>query len=191
MLAPFSKEIGLTPPRGKADILLLNDSSLSKEDASQIDAGFVISGAGEYEMGGIYVNGISISAEDRISTMYIINIEDIRICHLSNINKEQALGILDKMGQVDILMISIGGKDKEGNYIYLNEEEALKVIGEIDPRVVIPMNFKIPKLKIDLAGSEKFLKASGAQGVAALDKYTIKKRDLPSEGREVVLLKTE
>ena len=191
ILAPFKKSVGLTPPRGKADILILNDSSLSKDDVSQIEAGFTVAGAGEYEMGGTYVNGMSVVSGGRVSTMYIISIEDMRICHLSNMDEEHTLRLLDKIGQIDLLMISIGGQPKTGKDIYLNDEEAMKIIREIDPRVIIPMNFKVPKLNIDLAGPEKFLKAVGAQGVGALDKYTIKKRDLPLEGREVILLKTE
>jgi len=88
-------------------------------------------------------------------------------------------------------MLPVGGSYKLGKteIASLDADKALGVIGDIDPRVVIPMNFKIPKLNIVLDGPEKFLKAIGNPELEALDKYTVKKRDLPQEGRDVVLMK--
>ncbi len=198
ILDPFSKDIGLTPPRGKANLLLISDSNITADDFSQIDAGFVIDGAGEYEVGGVHVNGIAVFHKDekgdivKISTMYTVEIEDIKICHLTDLSKEQVVGVLDKIGQVDILMIPVGGNYKFGKteIASLDADKALGIVGDIDPRIVIPMNFKIPKLKAPLDGPEKFLKSTGVASPEALEKFTIKKKDLPQEGREIIFLKT-
>jgi len=197
ILDPFSKDIGLTPPRGKANLLLVSDSNMLSDDFSQIDAGFVVDGAGEYEVGGVHIKGLAVFNKNKdddiikISTMYTIELEDIKICHLTDLSKEQVVGVLDKIGQVDILMIPVGGnyKLKKTEIASLDTEKALGVIGDIDPRIVIPMNFKIPKLNISLDGPEKFLKSLGSSDINPLEKYTIKKKDLPQEGREVVLMK--
>ncbi len=196
ILNPFSKDIGLTPPRGRADLVLSSDSNILTDDFSQIDAGFVVDGAGEYEVGGIYINGISIFFKDqenniiKISTVYKIELEDIKICHLADTSKEQLVGILDKIGQVDILMLPVGGAYKLGKteIVSLDADKALGVIGDIDPRVVIPMNFKIPKLNIEMDSSKKFLQSVGALDLPSCEKYTIKKKDLPQEGRKIVLM---
>ncbi len=194
---PFSKNVGLTPPRGKADVLLISDSILNKDDYSQIDSEFAVFGAGEYEFGGIHINGISafnLNEKNEIvktSTMYIIDIEGVRICHLSDFSEEQTLEVLDKIGQVDILMIPVGGDYKIDNIEIksLGAEKAVEVVGNIDPRVVIPMNFKIPKLKVDLESVDKFLKLSGASDIKAIDKYVLKKKDLPNEERDIILMR--
>ncbi len=195
IIDPFDKALGITPPRGKVDILLISDSSLS--DYSQIDAGFVVSGAGEYEIGGIHINGVSSFKKDekgdpkKQTTMYVVVVEGVRICHLSDFDYNQVTEVLDKMGQVDILMVPIGGKYKIGSAEFdsLDSERAVNVVSEIDPRVVVPMNFKVPKLKLDIDGSDKFMKAMGVADVSAVEKITLKKRDLPQEGRDVVLMK--
>jgi len=197
ILDPFSKGIGLTPPRGKADLLLSSDSNILADDFSQIDAGFIVDGAGEYEVGGVHINGVALfhKNEDneiiKTSILYTIDVEDIRICHLADVSKEQVVGVLDKIGQVDILMIPVGGPYLLGRteIASLDADKAIGIIGDIDPRVVMPMNFKIPKLNIDLDGSEKFLKSVSASNSEALEKYTIKKKDLPQEGREIILMK--
>ena len=69
-------------------------------------------------------------------------------------------------------------------------EEKPTTIGRIEPRVVIPMCYKIPKLNIDIEGVEKFLKAIGAHDVAPVDKLTIKKKDLSQEETKVILMET-
>ncbi len=196
ILDPFGKDTGLTPPRGKADVLLVSDSNLKPDDYSQINADFVVCGAGEYEIGGVNVEGMSVfnmsekGEPIKISTMYVFDIEKVRVCHLSDFSEEQVLQFLDKIGQVDILMVPVGGdytigKEKVKS---LNFEKAVEVISEIDPRLVIPMNFKIPGLKVDLDSVDKFLKAVGFSGDAK-DKISIKKKDLPQEGRDIVLMK--
>ena len=199
ILDPFNKNNGLTPPRGKADLLLVSDSLLSEDDYSQIDAGFVVSGAGEYEVGGIHINGMSVfnySDNNEVikqSTMYVFDIEGVKICHLSDFSKDQISEFMDKIGQIDILMLPVGGdyKTSFGKIKSLNYEKAVEVVSEIDPRVVVPMNFKVPKLKIDLEDVSKFAKAIGVSDSVFVDKYTVKKRDLPSEGQDVVLMKLQ
>jgi len=95
ILDPFSKDIGLTPPRGKADLLLVSDSNMAMDDVSQIDAGFVINGAGEYEVGGIHINGAAVFHKDesgetvKISTIYTISVEGVRVCHWLTFQKSR------------------------------------------------------------------------------------------------------
>ena len=61
------------------------------------------------------------------------------ICHLDNVSKSEVESILDKIGAVDILMIPVGGKHKFDDLEShtLNAEEAVGVVGEIEPRIAI------------------------------------------------------
>ncbi|MEK7452707.1 MAG: MBL fold metallo-hydrolase [Patescibacteria group bacterium] len=197
ILDPFNKDIGLTPPRGKVDVVFVSDGNLKKDDYSQLDSAFVIAGAGEYEVGGMHINGASIfhlnekGEEVKKSTMYIIDVEGIRVCHLADFSEDHVRSVLDKMGQVDILMIPVGGGYLIGNTKInsLGYDKAVDIIGDIDPRVVIPMFFKVNNLKISLDDVSKFLKSSGASNIEAVDKFTVKKKDLPQDGRDVILMK--
>lgn len=191
ILSPFDKAIGLNPPRGKADIVLLS-SDLPDAAERFSDAGFVISGAGEYEIKEALINGFSFFNDSKKSTVYTINIEGISVCSLDNASKQEIDGLLEKLGDVDVLLAPIGGPyqiNKE-KFSALDSESAAKVISEIEPRIVIPMGYKIPKLNVDVEGPEKFLKAMGASGLEAIDKLTIKKKDLPQEETKIILLKT-
>jgi len=108
----------------------------------------------------------------------------MRFCHLgdlgqSELNPEQ----LDKIGQIDVLMIPVGG----GGYT-ISSAEAVKIVGQIEPRIVIPMHYAVPKLKMEVDDVSKFLKAMGKPSVAAQDKLTIKASTLPKEGMEIAVL---
>lgn len=199
ILNPFDKRVGLNAPRGKADIVLVSNDSLDAAERYP-DAGFVISGAGEYEIKEVMVKGLSFFYTDedapkkpkRKATVYTLNIEGITICSLDNAGKQEIESILDKIGEVDILMAPVGGSyviDGE-KFPALDAESAMKVINEIEPRIVIPMCYQIPKLDVKVESVDKFLKAIGAHDVSATDKLTIKKKDLPQEETKVVLMET-
>lgn len=187
---PFSKEIGLTPPRFHADLVLVTHAHPGHSNAETIPGGpMVILGPGEYEVKGVAVRGIPTfhdAQEGRKrgpNTAFRIVAEGMTIAHLGDFGehslREETLGAL---GDVDILLIPVGGT------YTVNAETAAKVIAQIEPRLVIPMHYHLPGLKVKLAGVEEFLKAAGAKGAERLEKLSIKKKDLPETETRVVLL---
>jgi len=187
---PFDKSIGLTPPRGSADIVLVSHDHYDHNNVKAI-AGepFVIEGPGEYDIKGIFIKGVysfhdtSRGAERGANTVYVAETEDMKICHLGDFGEnELSSNQLDKIGDVDILMIPVGG-------IYtINATEAVKIINQIEPRVVIPMHYKIPKLTLKLNGVDKFLEEIGVQKQTT-EEFSIQKKDLTGEEMKVVVMK--
>jgi len=64
----------------------------------------------------------------------------------------------------------------------------VEIINEIEPRIVIPMHYKIPGLKVDVESADKFLKEMGASKAEKMAKLKISKKDLPQEEMKVILL---
>ena len=133
---PFEKEVGLKVPTLKTDILL----SGNKENhnlGSIKDDYFLIDNPGEYEVKGVFVEGIPTfkfkKGEDGKTeksfdgnTIYTIEVENIKICHLGNLNQKKLREYqLEKMGMIDILMIPIGGNNTIG------AEQASNIINQI------------------------------------------------------------
>lgn len=189
VIDPFS-EIGLKMPSLDAEIVLV---SHQHEDHNNVQAikgtPFVIEGPGEYEVNGVFITGISSFHDEKegkergMNTIYTLEAEGMRICHLGDLGqKELTDEQLEKIGAVDILMIPIGGT------YTIDGTQAIKVIGQIEPKVVIPMHYALPKLKFKLDEADKFLKSMG-KTPQAQDKLTIKQSLLPKEGQtEVVIL---
>jgi len=118
------------------------------------------------------------------NTIYLIEMEGIKICHLGDIGQTKIDNAqLEIIDGVDILMIPVGG------IFTINGEEAADLINQIEPKIVIPMHYKIPGLSIKLEGLEEFLKEMGVAKKETVDKLTIKKKELSEEETEVVIMK--
>lgn len=186
---PFDGTIGLRPPSFQADILLITHSHHDHSNKKAIRGQpFIIEGPGEYEVKKIFIQGISAFHDDSqggkrgLNTIYTIEAGGMRLCHLGDLGqRELTPDQLDKIGDVDILMIPVGG-------VYtIDGKQASKIVSQIEPRIVIPMHYHIPKLKIKLEGVDKFLRTMGRKSVTAQPKLLVKKKDLPEERRVVVL----
>ena len=151
---------------------------------------FVVSGPGEYEIKGVFINGIASFHDDKEgkergqNTIYLIEAEGIRFCHLGDLGQKQLTDEqLEKIDVVDVLMIPVGGK------YTIDSSQAQKIIGQIEPRIVIPMHFALPKTKGELDDVSKFLKTMGKNSVIPQDKLVLKESTMPKEGAmEIVVL---
>jgi len=189
---PFDKAIGLTPPRGQVNIVTISHHHYDHDNLEALSAAnpFVIDGPGEYEIKGVNVLGIFCFHDNKegkergTNTAYIIEMEGIKICHLGDFGQEKLTNEqVELIDGVDILMIPVGGT------YTINGEEAVDIINQIEPKIVIPMHYKIPGLNIKLDGVEGFLKEMGVSQKEAVDKLTIKKKDLPVEETQMVVMK--
>lgn len=191
VIDPFDQDIGLKPPNFEADVLLITHDHSDHNNIKAIKGNpFLIDGPGEYEIKGVFVQGITSFHDDKegkergTNTIYTVESEGIRFCHLGDFGQKQLTDEqLERIGPVDILMIPVGG-------VYtISSSEAQKIVGQIEPKIVIPMHYELPKLKFKLDGVGKFLKSMGKNSVQAQEKLTVKTSTLPKEGEmEIVVL---
>jgi len=187
---PFDEEVGLRLSSLSADILLLSHLHYDHNNLKAVKDGyFLIDGPGEYEIKNVFVRGISAFHDNEKGkqrgniTIYTVEAEQIRLCHLGDIGQEELTSEqLEEIGDIDVLMIPVGGK------YTIDGLQAAKIVNQIEPKIVIPMHYQIPKLKIKLDKVGDFLKAMGVSEIEPQEKLTIKKNDLLKEELEVVVL---
>ena len=185
VIDPFSKEIGLRVPKLQADILLVTHDHSDHNNIKAVSGDpFIIDSPGEYDIKGVFVQGISAShGGEEETSIYILETEGLRLCHLGDLHqKELSPEQLEKIGNVDILMIPIGGT------YTIDAKEAIKIMSQIEPKIIIPMHYKIGKLNIKLDGLDKFLKVLGIKSLQSLDKLSVKKKDLSGEEVKIITL---
>ncbi len=192
VIDPFDPKIGLEPPRIEADILLVSHEHFDHNNISAIKGTpFLIKEPGEYEVKNVFVEGLEAFHDNKQGTergkiiIFTITMEDIRICHLSDLGqKELTKEQLEKIGQVDILLIPVGGT------YTIDGQEAKEIVNQIEPKIVIPMHYKIPKLTLkELEDEQKFLKAMGKKELKRESKLKIQKKDLfQEEDTEIIIL---
>lgn len=191
---PFTPEAtGLKFPKElEAQVVLLSHQHTDHNNAEPVKGDpLIISGPGEYEVSGINIVGVGSfhdnvqGAERGKNTLYHFQIDGINVLHLGDLGHELTEEQLSQLpGDTDILMVPVGG-------VYtIDAEVAAKVVAQIEPKIVIPMHFKLPELKADLQGVEPFLKEMGAESAQPQPKLTITKDKLPEETQVVLLSKS-
>lgn len=188
LIDPFGKETGLKPPKIKDNLVLVTHHHFDHDNTSEANPeAFIIDGPGEYEKQGISIRGIAsfhdkTNGKERGSnTIYVVKAEEIVICHLGDIGQEKLEeSQVEDIGDVDILMVPVGGT------YTVDHKEAAGIIGQIEPKIIVPMHYKIKDLKIDISGPDKFLKEIGLTP-EKVDKLKIAKKNLPVDETKLIM----
>ena len=189
---PYGETIGLTPPRNlEADIVLVSHQHSDHNNLGLFQkAGFRIDTAGEYSVEGVDVKGIltyhdgSQGEERGLNITFLVESENLKLVHLGDLGHILSDKQVQAIGNPDVLMVPIGGNHS------LSGKEATKVIKQLEPKVVIPMHYKIPGLKteVELDGIDKFCAEMGICLKESLKKFSVKATSLSGKEMEVVQL---
>lgn len=196
---PFDSSVGFPLPRVSADIVTVSHGHYDHNNVSSIsgtarrEQPFVIDAPGEYEVSGISIFGTRTfhdnqqGVERGLNFVFIIHIEEIAIGHLGDLGHILTDFQVEKIGKVDVLLVPVGG-------VYtIGPKEAIEVINQLRPSVVVPMHYKTARHNQRVLGKlvtvDTFLSEGGYEQVPRLKKLTLTKSTLPEE-IEVVVLKT-
>lgn len=197
IIDPYDPQFsGLKLPKDlTADILLSTHGHGDHNNvgvvSSSLGKPMVFQDPGEYEVSGVVITGVdsfhdnSQGSERGKNTIFHITFDGLDIVHLgdlgqSKLTEEQ----IAQIGQTDILLIPVGG-------VYtIDSKAAADIVSQLEPKIIIPMHYKIEGLKFELANVEGFLKEMGAEGVIPAPKLSITKEKLPEEPQVVVLTKS-
>lgn len=183
------KSTGIRSPFGAADIVLL--SHLDPENPSL--SGFkgepqVFYTPGEYTSKGVSILGFpsfrdeAEGAERGSNTVFVFDIEEVRLAYLGALGHPLDDETIEKIGDPDILFVPVGD---DGT---LPAKKIDELIRAIEPKVVIPMHYKLPDTKIDAGTPEAFCKDIGCSMGKGLPKFNFKKKDLAGKNMEILFL---
>jgi len=168
-----------------ADTVLLTDDyegmAVLREGAKKSQ---IINWPGEYEVKGVAVVAIPSYTKENLEEdtkkariiLFSFMVDGIRMCHLGTLGGEVDEETIEKIGNIDVLMVPAAGEE------VLDSKKAHEVIESIDPRIVIPMNYKGEEV-------DALLKQLGITDPRKEETLTISgKGQLPEEKTEFVLL---
>ncbi len=192
VIDPFSEETGLRLPKLTADVLLVSHAHFDHNNIKAVGGNpFLINSCGEYEIKDAFTRGFFAFHDEQGGKergrviIHKIEIEGIRVCHLSDLGqKELTSEQLEQIGDVDILMVPVGGK------FTIDAKGASEIISQIEPRIVVPMHYNLPRSKsnAELDGVDRFLKVMGEEDIAPEKKLKITAKNLPAEETKIVVL---
>ena len=146
----------------------------------------VLRGPGEYELSGIYITGVMTprstnDPEDKRNTAYLIEMENLRLCHLGDVSSPLSTRQIEELAPVDILFVPSGG------VCTVEVPQAIGLMQSLEPKVVIPMHYGLADLRVGLGGLDVLLKEMGLRDVQPQARLNISASGLPQEMQVVVL----
>lgn len=151
----------------------------------------IIDMPGEFEKKGVRIFGFrsyhdkNQGAERGEVVMFKFESENISVLHCGDLGIVPDDAFIDAIGDVDILMIPVGGK------YTIDASEAEELIKKVEPSIIIPMHFNTPKLDQKYCGGlapvSEFLRRFGAETLQTIPKLVIRKEELDTEMKVVTL----
>ena len=184
VLNPFSADTGLAKRKFSADLAIISqkeniDPQKVQPYSADFKKPFIINSPGEYEIRSVFIQGLKTDGP----VFYSLSVENIQLAYLPGLNRELTEAELELMENTDVLFIPIGG------YEVLSGKKADKVISQIEPRLVIPMDYELPGYKIKREPLDKFLQQMGLKNHNQESSLKVDKKRLPDQEMKVVVLK--
>ena len=185
---PYGSEIGLTLARLTATIVTVSHDHPDHNNIKAVRRGaYVISGPGEYEIGGVFVIGVPTyhdakqGQERGKNTAYLVEMGGLTICHLGDLGHVPTQEQIEQLNSVDILLVPVGGRTT------LTGARAAEVVGLLEPKIVIPMHYKISGLTVNMETATRFLREMAVETPKKLESLKITPSQLPEQMRVVLL----
>jgi L-ascorbate metabolism protein UlaG (beta-lactamase superfamily) len=148
---------------------------------------YEIRGPGEYEVAGVSVIGVPTfhdaekGAKHGRNTVYLIEIDDVRVCHLGDLGHRLDDAEAEAIASPDVLLVPVGG------HTAINAAQAAEVVRQLEPRFVVPMHYAIPGLKLQLDPLDRFLKEMAVTSAEPQPKLSVQASSGEYETKVVVL----
>jgi L-ascorbate metabolism protein UlaG (beta-lactamase superfamily) len=184
---PYPPSIGLKLQRLDADLVTISHEHENHNYTQAVKGAYEIRGPGEYEVAGVSVIGLPSfhdaekGARHGRNTVYLIEIDDLRVCHLGDLGHKLDDVEAEAVTSADVLLVPVGGNTA------LNASLAAEIVRHLEPRFVVPMHFAIPGLKITLDPIERFLKEMGLTSAEPQPKLSVQKGSGEYDTKVVVL----
>jgi L-ascorbate metabolism protein UlaG (beta-lactamase superfamily) len=177
---PFSPDLGYTLGKQSASIVTISHRHPGHSYAAGVNGEpHLVQGPGEYEISNVLIIGLATFHDNEKgalkgkNTAYLIEMDDLTLCHLGDLGHPLNDGQIEEMGNVDILMLPVGGVST------INASTAAATVRQIEPKIVLPMHYDTPSLKRELDPVDKFLKEIGTHDITPQAKLSVAKNNLP------------
>lgn len=178
------RSIGIKPPQVKADVVLVSHSHFDHDSVKSVRK---LSTKVIREAPGRGVDRHNVrfrtipafhdnteGAKRGDINLFQFNAQTLKFCHLGDLGHIITDEQVKKIGEVDILFVPVGG------VFTIDAGDAWKVIAKLNPKVAIPMHYRIGGLSLSIQPLEPFL--NGQERVLKVgNEIDFEPEDLPEE----------
>ena len=177
------KSIGIPTPNIEGDIILVSHDHYDHNSVKTVEkiGSKVVRDERKRNIYNVVIRGIKTYHDENFgdsrgeNIIFKFLIDDINFCHLGDLGHILEEDIAEKIGDVDILFIPVGGNFTiDANY-------AWKIVNLIKPSIIIPMHYKIGGLSLPIDTLDKFLETSIFKILKVGNEIDFEKSDIPNE----------
>lgn len=177
------KSIGIPAPTVAGDIILVSHDHYDHNSVKTVEkeGSRVVLDGRKRTIDDVEIRGVDTFHDEAGGSkrggniIYTFVIDGIRFCHLGDLGHEIDNETIERIGEVDVLFIPIGGT------FTVDDKQAWDVIKAIKPKIIVPMHYKIGGLSLPISGIDSFLEQNKFKLIPVGNEIEIDKEDLPDE----------
>ena len=123
----------------KADLVTISHDSMAEQVEAIRGEKYIINGAGEYEVGELFVTGIplhvQVDGSDQVQRNIAYHLEypnSLNVLHLGLLRQQLDQSTIEQLDVVHVLLLPVGGAELSG-------DELADLVSMIEPSYVLPM----------------------------------------------------
>jgi L-ascorbate metabolism protein UlaG (beta-lactamase superfamily) len=186
---PYDHQVvGFAPLKLRGEIVTVSHDAPGHNFVSAVKGrSRVITGPGEFEIGGVFITGVQTNQKSKPSpqelrnTLYVFDYDGITIAHLGDIQKVPSQTEVEDLGGVNVVLVPVGGGGS------LNAAKAAEIVSLLEPGIVIPMHYQLQESKLKLSPLSRFLKEMGVGKIDPVPSLKVTRSSVPTESHVVVL----
>ena len=182
---PYAPVVGLSEIKLKGDVITVSHDAPGHNYLPAVSGNeHVLSGPGEYEIGGVFITGIATSSRNGAfnNVVYVFDYNGLTVAHLGDVGDVPSQKQMEDLELVNVLLVPVGGGSS------LNASRAAELVSMIEPNIVVPMHYHLPELGVKLDPLDKFLKEMGVTEFKQEDSLKISGAESLPEETEIVVL---
>ncbi len=186
---PFDHDtVGYRPLKLKADVVTISHDAPGHNYVQAVKGRQrVITGPGEYEIGGVFITGVETNGKRKKDSgevrniLYVFDFNGVTVAHLGDLRRVPNQTEIEALENVDVALVPVGGGGG------LSAAKAVEVVSLLEPGIVVPMHYFTPGMSLKLSPVTHFLKEMGAGKVEPQPSLKITRSSIPEETRVVLL----
>jgi len=182
------KAVGFEPLKLRGEIVTVSHDAPGHNFVTSVKGhSRVITGPGEFEIGGVFITGVQTNKKSKSSTkelrntLYVFDYDGVTVAHLGDVQRVPSQTEIENLGGVNVVLVPVGGGSG------LNAAKAAEIVSLLEPGFVIPMHYEVPESNLQLDPLNRFIKEMGVGTVEPIPSLKVTRSTVPSEARVVVL----
>jgi L-ascorbate metabolism protein UlaG (beta-lactamase superfamily) len=185
---PYGGKLGLPLAKVSADVITVSHDEPNHNAVGAVEGGpRVVAGPGEYELAGVMITGVATprpagqSRDVPRNTAYLLELDDVTICHLGDLAAPLASEQVSVLKDADVLLVPVGG------HCTIDGAQAAEIVAQAEPKLVVPMHYSLPGIRLELDPVERFCREMGAAELTPQARVNVTRSSLPDQLTVVLL----